>query len=115
MCFALRGSNEDVRAIARKLNADLIVEGSVRQIGGALHMYIQDYDEHLPICCSFARVWTLSDLTGRCRQDGITSATPIDTYLGPVQNPPRFIQELLHPYVRNAAIWFCPPTTCYLP
>jgi prepilin-type processing-associated H-X9-DG protein len=24
--------------------------------------------------------------------------------------PPRFIQELLHPYVKNAAIWFCPST-----
>jgi prepilin-type N-terminal cleavage/methylation domain-containing protein/prepilin-type processing-associated H-X9-DG protein len=81
---------------------------NLKQIGYALHMYVQDYDDHLPTCCSWARVGTLQDLTGRCRQDGITSATPKDTYLGPEQTPPRYIQELLDPYVKNAQIWFCP-------
>src|SRR5690348_15344424 len=61
---------------------------NLKQIGYALQMYLQDHDEHLPTCCSWARVGTLQDLTGRCRQDGITNATPKDTYLGPVQNPP---------------------------
>src|SRR5438094_59921 len=85
---------------------------NLRQIGGALAMYIQDNDEHLPNCCSFGRsaTWTDlgADLTGRCFQVGITRATPIDTYFGPEQPPPRYIQELLHPYVRSAQIWFCP-------
>jgi prepilin-type N-terminal cleavage/methylation domain-containing protein/prepilin-type processing-associated H-X9-DG protein len=81
---------------------------NLKQIGYALQMYLQDYDGHLPNCCSWARVGTLSDLTGRCRQDGITYATPKDAYLGPEQTPPRYIQELLYPYVKSAQIWFCP-------
>jgi hypothetical protein len=44
----------------------------------------------------------------RCFQAGITPATPLNTYLRPEQTPPRYVQELLHPYVRNAEIWFCP-------
>ena len=32
----------------------------------------------------------------------------LKVYLGPEQIPPRYIQELLYPYVRNAQIWFCP-------
>jgi prepilin-type processing-associated H-X9-DG protein len=81
---------------------------NLKQIGYALQLYLQDYDEHLPTCCSWARVGTLQDLTGRCAQDGITNATPKDAYVGPVQNPPRYVQELLYPYVKNAQIWFCP-------
>jgi prepilin-type N-terminal cleavage/methylation domain-containing protein/prepilin-type processing-associated H-X9-DG protein len=82
---------------------------NLRQIGNALTMYVQDHDERFPICCGWGRWSTdLSELTGRCFQVGITRATPKDTYLGPEQTPPRYIQELLHPYVRNAEIWFCP-------
>jgi prepilin-type N-terminal cleavage/methylation domain-containing protein len=97
-----------VFASVRAKSFQAVCLSNLRQIGGALHMYVQDYDEHMPICCSWARVGTLGDLTGRCRQDGITNATPKDTYLGPVQNPPRYVQELLYPYVKNAQIWFCP-------
>src|SRR5262249_32200412 len=82
---------------------------NLKQIGGALQMYIQDYDEHLPICCSWARAGTYPEfVTGPCRQDGITLATPQDTHLGPEQKPPRYVQELLYPYVKNPQIWFCP-------
>jgi prepilin-type N-terminal cleavage/methylation domain-containing protein/prepilin-type processing-associated H-X9-DG protein len=82
---------------------------NLKQIGSALEMYVQDNDERLPICCGFGRGSTgLADLTGRCFQVGITKATPTNTYLGPEQTPPRYVQEFLHPYVRNAQIWFCP-------
>jgi prepilin-type N-terminal cleavage/methylation domain-containing protein/prepilin-type processing-associated H-X9-DG protein len=83
---------------------------NLKQIGYALHLYLQDYDEHLPNCCSWNRAdsWLNGDLTTRCSQVGITRATPRDTYLGPEQTPPRYIQELLHPYVKNAQLWFCP-------
>jgi prepilin-type N-terminal cleavage/methylation domain-containing protein/prepilin-type processing-associated H-X9-DG protein len=83
---------------------------NLRQIGTAVQMYVQDYDERLPNCCREGRAWAWfgADLTGACAQAGITKATPKDTYLGPEQTPPRYVQELLHPYAKNAAIWFCP-------
>lgn len=82
----------------------------LRQIGTALGLYVQDYEERLPNCCSWGRAWAWlgADLVGRCAQVGITRATPKDTYLGPEQTPPRYIQELLHPYVKNGQLWFCP-------
>jgi prepilin-type N-terminal cleavage/methylation domain-containing protein/prepilin-type processing-associated H-X9-DG protein len=84
----------------------------LRQIGGALMMYVQDYDGRMPIACGHGRaqtwIWGGSDLTGPCGQEGITRATPKDTLLGPEQTPPRYIQELLHPYVKNGQLWFCP-------
>jgi prepilin-type N-terminal cleavage/methylation domain-containing protein/prepilin-type processing-associated H-X9-DG protein len=97
---------------------------NLKQIGTALKMYVQDYDERLPDCCCWGRasVWAGATPdpvppgprpgdgpTGRCAQVGITSASPPkDTVLGPEQNPPRYVQEKLHPYVKNAQIWFCP-------
>jgi prepilin-type N-terminal cleavage/methylation domain-containing protein/prepilin-type processing-associated H-X9-DG protein len=85
---------------------------NLRQIGTALHLYIQDYDERLPNCCTTGRaftwIWQRHDLNGRCAQAGITIQTPKDTLLGPEQTPPRYIQELLHPYVKNSQLWFCP-------
>jgi prepilin-type N-terminal cleavage/methylation domain-containing protein/prepilin-type processing-associated H-X9-DG protein len=83
---------------------------NLRQIGTALSMYVQDYDEHLPNSCREGRAWAWlgSDFTGACAQEGITKATLKDTYLGPQQTPPRYVQELLYPYAKNAEIWFCP-------
>lgn len=94
---------------------------NLRQIGTALAMYVQDYDEHLPIACTTGRSWTWSqwgreytsylfkqNVIQRCVQAGITSTTPPNADLGPEQTPPRYIQELLHPYVKNAQLWFCP-------
>jgi prepilin-type N-terminal cleavage/methylation domain-containing protein len=90
---------------------------NLKQIGSALAIYVQDYDERLPNCCIWGRAWVWAgwgqppldaDPKRVCAQEGITSSTPMNTYLGPVQNPPRYIQELLYPYVRNAQIWFCP-------
>jgi prepilin-type N-terminal cleavage/methylation domain-containing protein/prepilin-type processing-associated H-X9-DG protein len=93
---------------------------NLKQIGMALGMYIQDYDGYLPDCCCWGRaaVWTdntgklganSADLTGRCWQAGITKASPPkDTLLGPERNPPRYVQEKLHPYVKNVQVWFCP-------
>jgi prepilin-type N-terminal cleavage/methylation domain-containing protein/prepilin-type processing-associated H-X9-DG protein len=85
---------------------------NLKQIGVALNLYMQDYDEHLPGCCGEARgnTWGFrgGDFTGICGQAGITRATPKDTLLGPEQTPPRYIQELLHPYAKNAQLWFCP-------
>jgi prepilin-type processing-associated H-X9-DG protein len=97
----------------------------LKQIGAGLSMYVQDYDERLPNTCRWGRAWTWSgvwdqqlaanklgtganDFTGSCAQAGITRTTPKDTFLGPEQTPPRYFQELLHPYVKDGRIWFCP-------
>src|SRR5712692_7623808 len=63
---------------------------NLRQIGSALAMYVQDYDEHLPNCCREGRAWAWfgTDFTGGCAQAGITKATPKETYLSPEQTPP---------------------------
>ena len=83
---------------------------NLRQIGSALSLYVQDYDERLPNCCMWARAYAINlpEFDVPCKQDGISRATPRDAYLGPPQSPPRFIQDLLYPYCKNAQIWFCP-------
>jgi len=81
---------------------------NLRQIGQALHLYVQDWDERLPIACTWGRTVMGPDMVKACAQESVPPGTPHNTYLGPEQTPPRFIQELLHPYVRNAEIWFCP-------
>src|SRR6266540_1241660 len=85
---------------------------NLQQIGSGLAMYIQDYDERLPTCCTpgraFTFTWQRDALGGACAQVGINGGTSSDTFLGPEQTPPRYIQELLHPYVRNTQLWFCP-------
>jgi prepilin-type N-terminal cleavage/methylation domain-containing protein/prepilin-type processing-associated H-X9-DG protein len=83
---------------------------NLRQIGTGLALYVQDYDERLPDCCREGRAWSWlgTDINTRCAQAGISKSTPKDTYLGPEQSPPRYVQELLHPYAKNAQIWFCP-------
>jgi prepilin-type N-terminal cleavage/methylation domain-containing protein/prepilin-type processing-associated H-X9-DG protein len=81
---------------------------NLRQIGVALYLYLQDYDDHLPIACTSGRTIMPPDMVKTCAQDSVPPGTPHNIYLGPEQTPPRFIQELLHPYVRNSAIWFCP-------
>src|SRR5947209_12612773 len=72
------------RGSARKTTA----MSNLRQIGTALHMYTADYDEHLP---NRWPVWPgyqefiLESLTGT-----------------------GYLDALLHPYVRNQAIWYSP-------
>jgi prepilin-type N-terminal cleavage/methylation domain-containing protein len=101
-----------VFAQAREKARQATCLSNLRQIGNALHMYVQDYDERLPNCCSAGRAyiwtWQRDDLAGSCAQVGITVRTPRDTYLGPEQTPPRYLQELVHPYVKNRSLWFCP-------
>jgi prepilin-type N-terminal cleavage/methylation domain-containing protein/prepilin-type processing-associated H-X9-DG protein len=110
-----------VFAAARDKARQATCLSNLRQIGAVLWLYVQDYDEHIPSACTCGRseTWTdwgrdytkqlfKQDVMQRCAQEGITRSTPRDTMLGPEQTPPRYIQELLHPYVRNAQIWFCP-------
>jgi prepilin-type N-terminal cleavage/methylation domain-containing protein/prepilin-type processing-associated H-X9-DG protein len=54
-----------------------------KQIGNAIMMYVQDYDEVMPACFSWGLAWTN-------------------------KNNGRYIQQLTAPYVKNDNIWFCP-------
>jgi prepilin-type N-terminal cleavage/methylation domain-containing protein/prepilin-type processing-associated H-X9-DG protein len=54
-----------------------------KQIGNAIMMYVQDYDERMPACNSWGLAWTPA-----------------------VKD--RYIQQLTAPYVKNDNIWFCP-------
>jgi prepilin-type N-terminal cleavage/methylation domain-containing protein len=49
-----------VFAAARDKARQVTCLSNLRQIGSALHMYVQDYDERLPNCCSTGRayIWT---------------------------------------------------------
>src|SRR5881398_989136 len=80
-----------VFAAARDKARQAACLSNLKQIGYALQMYLEDYDERIPACCTTGRgySWGNGDLTGRCWQDNITYATPKDTYLGPEQTPPR--------------------------
>src|SRR6266540_571307 len=83
---------------------------NLKQVGTALMMYGQDYDERMPATCTYGRGWTWfgKALGGACVQSGITASTPLNTYLGSSQTPSRYIQEFLAPYCKNEGIWFCP-------
>jgi prepilin-type N-terminal cleavage/methylation domain-containing protein/prepilin-type processing-associated H-X9-DG protein len=54
-----------------------------KQIGTAIMMYAQDYDERMPLCHSWGLGWS----------PGVKE---------------RYIQHLTAPYVKNEHIWFCP-------
>jgi prepilin-type N-terminal cleavage/methylation domain-containing protein/prepilin-type processing-associated H-X9-DG protein len=85
---------------------------NLKQVGQALYLYVQDYDEHMPAACHWGRAWARLGWRGAnlqtCAQEGITQATPVDTVFPVDQSPPRYIPELLHPYIKNNEIWFCP-------
>ena len=62
-----------------------------KQIGLSYHMYIQDYDEHIPVHCN--RI--------------VGSATGVDKYL---ENScyPGWISNALRPYEKSPDIYYCP-------
>src|SRR5438045_1233710 len=58
-----------------------------KQIGVALSLYVQDYDETLPSSKSHGAWWTKADAK---------------TW------PPPFARDQVMPYVKNEALWNCP-------
>ena len=65
------------REKARQANG----QSNLKQIGLALNMYVQDYDEVLP---------------------------PLYTVTPGISGNYFHVPELLHPYIKNAQIWMCP-------
>src|SRR6266852_2360840 len=68
---------------------------NVKQIGTAVQMYVQDYDEHLPNACAWGKAWLHGDSAKEC---------PPLVKAG----VPAYLQEMLAPYVKNEAVWYCP-------
>jgi prepilin-type N-terminal cleavage/methylation domain-containing protein/prepilin-type processing-associated H-X9-DG protein len=99
-----------VFAQARDKTRQAACLSNLKQVGTALVMYGQDYDERMPVTCNYGRGWTWFSkaLGGPCSQAGITASTPLNTDLGPSQTPLRYIQEFLQPYCKNEQVWFCP-------
>jgi prepilin-type N-terminal cleavage/methylation domain-containing protein/prepilin-type processing-associated H-X9-DG protein len=58
-----------------------------RQIGTALALYVQDYDEMTPSARTYGAWWTKLDPKGW---------------------PPPFARDQLMPYVKNEEVWYCP-------
>lgn len=66
---------------------------NVRQLGSAVHLYTQDYDERMVYARSFGRIWSLQSFWGSGwgnRTDDIE------------------LPDLLMPYAKNQGIFFCP-------
>src|SRR5690242_18323242 len=57
-----------------------------KQIGTAVQMYVQDYDEHLPNACAWGKAWLHGDAAKEC---------PPEVAAG----VPAYLQELMAPYV----------------
>src|SRR5207247_7028115 len=73
-----------VFAAARDKARQVACFSNLKQIGYALHMYLQDYDERLPIACAHGRGIGPSDVLAKeCAQSSVPPNTPTDTYLGP--------------------------------
>src|SRR5213592_717459 len=64
---------------------------NLKQIGLAIGLYNQDYDERMPNCCAWGRGWANP------------ACAPSEK-----QGVPAYLQELVAPYVKNEGLWWCP-------
>jgi len=75
---------------------------NLKQIGLALGMYLQDYDETYPNIYGFGRYWNWH--APRFAQ--VDPRATVAAYADPVN--PWWMPNKLQPYVRSAAIFYCP-------
>jgi prepilin-type N-terminal cleavage/methylation domain-containing protein/prepilin-type processing-associated H-X9-DG protein len=68
---------------------------NLKQLGLAVQMYSQDYDEHMVYARSFGRVWSLVEKAWGRGGEGERTED--------VEMP-----DLLAPYTKNAGVFFCP-------
>jgi prepilin-type N-terminal cleavage/methylation domain-containing protein/prepilin-type processing-associated H-X9-DG protein len=91
-----------VFAQAREKARQTVCLSNMKQVGTAITMYLQDYDENL-----FFRTVS-STSVGRTR-------VPNPTYLSKTIQPAVYYQELwynlLTPYVKDSHVWVCPSDT----
>jgi prepilin-type N-terminal cleavage/methylation domain-containing protein len=79
-------------ASARRAAYNAACLSNLKQIGLAVSMYDQDYDEAFPVACA--------------QVDRLIGKAQIDNNGQPYQTP--FLWEVVTPYIKNATIWRCP-------
>jgi prepilin-type N-terminal cleavage/methylation domain-containing protein/prepilin-type processing-associated H-X9-DG protein len=84
-----------VFAQAREKARQAACLSNLKQMGSALAMYVQDYDESLPSTCAWGKAWLHGPAVANCPPLVAAGA-------------PAYIQEFLVPYVKNEGIWYCP-------
>jgi prepilin-type N-terminal cleavage/methylation domain-containing protein len=82
---------------ARAKAGQAVCLNNLKQIGSAVLMYAQDYDERLPIATSWGPRWGPMDF----KRNG--------QYLAPY--PGANQAGLLQPYLKNNGVWICPSVT----
>ena len=80
-----------VFARAREFARRTACTSNLHQLGSAMTMYLQDYDDTFPVC-------NFSDTK---------TGFPPNTHFDAAGNP-IFLKDLLNPYVRNDQVYFCP-------
>ncbi len=68
---------------------------NIKQLGMAVQMYAQDWDEHMLYARSFGRIWSLVEKSWGSGKQGERTDD--------VEMP-----DLLAPYVKNTEVFFCP-------
>lgn len=89
----LAGILYPVFAATRRAAYNAACLSNLKQVGLAVSMYAQDYDEAFPAACSMADRWPAT-----------VDAQPADW---PKHKTP-FAWEVVAPYVKNPGIWRCP-------
>ena len=86
-----------VFAQAREKARQTACLSNLQQLGTAIALYAQDYDDHYPTACD--------------TPDGMTFLqTPADEDIPALKNL-RPLKEVLTPYTKNGEIWHCPSDT----
>lgn len=83
-----------VFAQAREAARKTACLSNMRQIGTAIHLYTQDYDEQMVYARSFGRIWSMQSWWGNGSQGERTDDVELP--------------DLLKPYARNEGILYCP-------
>jgi general secretion pathway protein G len=88
----LAGILYPVFAAARRAAYNATCLSNLKQIGLAVQMYAQDYDEAFPTAC--------------CQADRVVGKAQTNY---PVPTP--YLWEVVNPYVKNPSVWRCPGDT----
>jgi len=68
---------------------------NLKQLGTALAMYNQDYDEMMPNACAWGRAWNHGSAAKLC--------PPLEA-----AGVPAYFQQHLAPYTKNEGVFYCP-------
>jgi prepilin-type N-terminal cleavage/methylation domain-containing protein len=88
----LAGILYPVFAAARRAAYNATCVSNLKQIGLAVQMYTQDYDEAFPTAC--------------CQTDRVLGKAQPD-----LPTPTPYVWEVVKPYIKNPGIWRCPGDT----